>query len=59
MKKTQPQLQCIQIFDFSTIYTIIPLHYIAEILQKLALNIYQPITTIPHEQFENPFKRNH
>ena len=49
----------IQIFDFSTIYTTIPRHDIAEILQMLALNINKPITTIPHEQFNNPFKRNH
>jgi hypothetical protein len=49
----------IQIFDFSTIYTTIPLHYIAEILQMLTLSINQTITTIPHEQFTNPFKRNH
>jgi transposase len=49
----------IQIFDFSTIYTTIPRNDITEILQMLALNINKPITTIPHEQFNNPFKRNH
>ena len=47
------------IWLFYTIYTTIPRHDIAEILQMLALNINQPITTISREQFKNPFKGNH